>query len=285
MHLRLADDRLLPLDRPYIMGILNVTPDSFSDGGVDPSPAAAVARGLAMARQGADLIDVGGESTRPGAAAVGTEEQIRRVVDVIRGLTAGKAMASIDTQSPEVATAAVAAGAAMVNDVNAGRTPNMLETVAQLAVPIILMHMRGTPRTMQQDPRYGDVVAEVREFLLGRAQAAQAAGIARDRIILDPGIGFGKTCEHNLALLMHLDQLVATGYPILLGASRKRFLGSMLADKDGNAPPPQALVGATCATTASGVANGVQFFRVHDAQANYQAARVAWALRQQGGPA
>jgi dihydropteroate synthase len=284
--LDLPDGRRLTLDRPRIMGILNVTPDSFSDGGQWFDAPAAVEHGLAMARQGADVIDVGGESTRPGARRVPAEEQQRRVVEVITPLRAAldrdapDVAISIDTTRAAVAEAALDAGASILNDVAAGREdPGLFELAARRGAPLIVMHMQGEPATMQQNPRYGDVVAEVCRFLLERAEAAERAGVPAAQVMVDPGIGFGKTREHNLALMANLGQLVETGRPVLLGTSRKRFMGSVCAGADGQAPEPRTLVGATCATTALGVLAGVAMFRVHDVQANRQAADVAWAIR------
>lgn len=269
------------LDRPRIMGILNVTPDSFSDGGAfaDVDRAAAYAR--RMLEEGADAIDVGGESTRPGAQRVGVREQIERVVPVIRCVRAlideadSPAVISIDTTLAAVAEAALDAGASMVNDVSAGREDaRMLQVAAERGVPIVLMHMQGEPATMLENPTYENVVAEVRDFLIERVEAAQRAGIGRGQIVIDPGIGFGKTTEHNLTLLGHLHMLVSTGYPVLLGASRKRFM----AQAGEGALRARDRVGGTCATTALGVAAGVRIFRVHDVAANRQAADVAWAV-------
>ena len=284
--LTLPDGRARGLDRPRSMGSLNATPDSFSDGGRWLDVDAAVGHGRAMAGEGADVIDVGGESTRPGSQRVAAGEQRRRVVPVIRALQAALAARfpavaiSSDTTLAEVAAAALDAGATLLNDVSAGRDdPGMLALAAQRNAAIILMHMRGQPATMQDDPRYDDVVNEVRDFLLKRAAAAQQAGVARTQIMLDPGIGFGKTREHNLTLLARLDRFVETGYPVLLGTSRKRFMGSLCTSADGQPSTPAELVGATCATTALGVAAGVALFRVHDVKPNRQAADVAWALR------
>ncbi len=292
--------RTLSLARPRIMGILNVTPDSFSDGGVDAEAGDAVARAVAMARQGADIIDVGGESTRPGAAAVGEDEQIRRTVPVIAALAmqwsqagagercdagdGGEPFISIDTQSPVVAAAALEAGATIINDINAGRAEGMLELAAGSGAGLVLMHMQGTPTTMQTQPRYDDVVAEVLAFLLERADAAMRAGVKRGQIVIDPGIGFGKTLEHNVALLANLERFVASGYPVLLGTSRKRFLG-LLSEGAGQseASSPRDLLGATCATTALAVAAGVRLLRVHDVAANRQAAIAAWAIAEKKG--
>ncbi len=268
---------LLRNPRPLIMGILNVTPDSFSDGGRYDTPDSALAQARRMAEEGADIIDVGGESTRPGAQRVSAEEQIRRTREVIRRIRGElPAMAiSIDTTLPEVARAALDAGAGMINDIEAGAAPGMLELAAARRVPIVLMHMQGTPATMQDNPRYGNVVEEVRIILLERAAEAKRLGVPKDMIILDPGIGFGKTKDHNLTLLKNLDRLTTTGHPILLGASRKRFMGAICGDAK-----PDELVAATCATTALGVIAGVRIFRVHDVRANRQAADVTWATLQ-----
>jgi len=271
--------QLLDGKGPLIMGILNVTPDSFSDGGRYASPEPAITHALAMVKEGADLIDVGGESTRPGSERVPGSEQLRRVVPVIRGLRQAlpeEVGISVDTTLCEVAEAALDAGADMINDISAGRDDaSMLALAADREVPVCLMHMQGTPSTMQQDPQYGDVVNEIRAFLLERADRAIAAGIPRGNIIIDPGIGFGKTREHNLALLKNLPCFVGSGYPVLLGASRKRFMGAIC-----NELQPSSLAGATCALTAIGVAAGVCIFRVHDVAMNRQAADVAWAIKQ-----
>jgi dihydropteroate synthase len=269
------------------MGILNVTPDSFSDGGDHATHDAAVAHGLQMAAQGAAVIDVGGESTRPGSQRVDAAEQIRRTQSVIRALRSqldastkrADVAISIDTTLAPVAAAALDAGADFINDISGGRDdPAILRLAAQRGCAFVVMHMQGTPATMQAAPSYADVVAETLDFLMQRAAAAEAAGIARSQIVIDPGIGFGKTREHNLQLLASLDRFVATGFPVLLGCSRKRFMGSLLVDEAGSAPPPRDLVGATCATTALGVAAGVMLFRVHDVWLNRQAAEVAWAI-------
>jgi dihydropteroate synthase len=267
---------------PLIMGVLNVTPDSFSDGGRFLAPEAAVERARTMVAEGAALIDVGAESTRPGSQPVAPEEQLRRSLGVIRALRAAlpeDVVISIDTRSVVVARAALAAGAGLLNDVSAGAEAGMLELAASAGVPICLMHMQGTPATMQQDPHYEDVVAEVLAGLEGRVAAAVAAGVPRSRCLIDPGIGFGKTRSHNLALLAALPAFVATGSPVLLGTSRKRFMGAICRETE-----PQALVGATCATTALGVVAGVKVFRVHDVRANRQAAEVAFAIATAGIP-
>ena len=266
------------------MGILNVTPDSFSDGGRWTEVDRAVDHGVEMARQGADVIDVGGESSRPGSERVAAVEQCQRVIPVIQRLHRRLAaehpdvVISVDTTLADVAMPALEAGAAIVNDIAAGREdPGMLTAAARHGAGVVLMHMQGTPATMQQDPTYRDVVAEVVAFLAQRVEAASTAGVAKDRIIVDPGIGFGKTREHNLQLLAGLPQLVARGHPVLLGTSRKRFMGS-ICTYNGRGPAPHELVDATCATTALGVAAGVSLFRVHDVQANRRAADVAAAI-------
>lgn len=277
MYLTLSDGRRLTLDRPAIMGILNATPDSFSDGGRYLLPQDAAAHATQMVQQGADWIDVGGESTRPGAQGVSPTEQIRRTVPVIeqlvrQGIAGPQTIPiSIDTTSPQVAQAALDAGASIVNDIRAGQESGMLELVARRGCPIVLMHMQGAPRTMQQQPVYRDVVAEVREFLLQRARAAQAAGVSSDRIVLDVGIGFGKTLEHNLALLAALPTLAPLGYPLLLGASRKSFIRQILRQD-------QPSTAADASVTAMAVMAGVSIIRVHEVQANRQAADVAWAV-------
>jgi dihydropteroate synthase len=258
------------------MGVLNVTPDSFSDGGLFTQQEAAVAHALKMVEEGADILDIGGESTRPGSKRVGAAEQVRRTCGVIRALRAhipAHVAISIDTTLPEVAREALDAGADLINDIHGGGEPGMLELAAGRRAPIVIMHMQGTPETMQVNPNYKDVVAEVLEFLLRRAAQAEKLGLPRDHIVIDPGIGFGKTREHNLALMHALPRFAASGYAVLLGTSRKRFMGSICNETD-----PRELVGATCATTALGVAAGVRIFRVHDVKPNRQAADVAFAI-------
>ncbi|MBA2490369.1 MAG: dihydropteroate synthase [Gammaproteobacteria bacterium] len=260
------------------MGILNATPDSFSDGGLYVDVETAVAQALAMAVQGADIIDVGGESTRPGAARVPAPEQLLRVQSVIERLhreLPAHVRISIDTTLSEVAVAALRAGASIINDISAGRDDTAMFAMArEHSAELVLMHMLGTPENMQDNPSYTDVVADVSVFLQARAQTAEAAGVLREKIILDPGLGFGKTREHNLSLIAHLEKFAALDYRILLGASRKRFMGSVL-----NVQIPAELVPATCAATALGVMAGVSIFRVHDVAANRQAADVAWGVR------
>jgi dihydropteroate synthase len=245
-----------------LMGVVNVTPDSFSDGGLYLDPAAAVEHGLELEREGAAILDIGGESTRPGAMPVSEDEELGRVLPVIEGLVAQgvDARISIDTSKAAVATAGIAAGATLVNDVTALRAdPEMAAVIAASDVECCLMHMLGDPRTMQEDPRYEDVVAEVKAFLGQRMAYALAAGIAEQRILLDPGIGFGKTVEHNLELLRRLDELVALGRPVVIGTSRKSFLGKLTAR-----PNPADRVAGTIATCVLAFERGARIFRVHD---------------------
>lgn len=256
------------------MGIVNVTPDSFSDGGRHDTTAAAIAHGRRLIAEGADLLDIGGESTRPGAAAVDESHEIARVLPVIEGLRGAGVPLSIDTMKPAVARAAIAAGAAIWNDVAALTAPGAPETAAELGCAVVLMHMKGEPRTMQDDPRYDDVVGEVEAFLLARAQAAMAAGVARAKIWLDPGIGFGKTVDHNLALLAALPRLVALGYPVLLGASRKRFIATL----DPLGKGADARLGGSIAAALAGAASGVDMVRVHDVRETVQALKVQSAV-------
>lgn len=263
----------LPAGRCAVMGILNVTPDSFSDGGRFTDSGEAVARGLAMAEEGAAVIDVGGESTRPGAEPPRLAEELRRVIPVVEGIRRSSGvLISVDTSRPEVMRQAVAAGADMINDVRALTGPDALPTAVALEVPVCLMHMQGVPATMQRDPRYTDVVAEVRDFLLARVAACRAAGMPRERILLDPGFGFGKKLAHNLALLRQLDVLVAEGYPVLVGLSRKNMLGEML----GRAVN-ERLAGSLALAVAARQ-RGARLVRVHDVAATTDAFRVLDAL-------
>jgi dihydropteroate synthase len=250
--------------RPLVMGVLNVTPDSFSDGGRWFDPEAAVAHGLQLVAEGADIVDVGGESTRPGADPVDEVEERRRVVDVVAAL-APHVRVSIDTRRAGVAEAAVEAGATLVNDVSA--SPPLAGVAARRGVGWVAMHMQGEPQTMQADPHYEDVVAEVRAFLVDRAEAARAAGVAE--LWIDPGIGFGKTIEHNLALLRRLDALVTSGFPVVVGTSRKSFLGRLT----GGAPVEDRLE-ASVATATWALAQGAAMVRVHDVAATVEAVRV-----------
>ena len=282
LNFELPDGRSCRFSRPAIMGILNVTPDSFSDGGRYLDPSVAVDHAVSMLDDGADIIDVGGESTRPGAQRVSVDEQAHRVVPVIEALCqrVPDVIVSVDTTQSLVARAAIDAGAVIINDVSAScDDPEMFGLAAQRGVLLILMHMRGTPRDMQDAPRYSDVAGEVKSFLVERAQGAIDAGVKRGQIVIDPGIGFGKTVEHNLRLMSHLDRLVATGFPVLLGASRKRVLRHICQGQGGRGvPKPSDLTAATCATTVLGVASGVNLFRVHDVRANRRAADTAWSI-------
>ena len=255
--------------RPLVMGILNVTPDSFSDGGDFVSVEAALDRGKTMLDEGADIIDVGGESTRPGAAPVSVEEEIRRVVPVITEL-ADECRVSIDTRQADVARAAVDAGATLLNDVSAELGP----VAAELGVGWVAMHMQGDPRTMQVEPSYDDVVAEVKAFLVTRAQHAVQAGVPE--VWIDPGIGFGKNFQHNIVLLSRLDELVATGFPVVVGTSRKSLVGQLHAQSDGvdqPVPPGDRLEGSVTTATYA-MTLGASMIRVHDVKAHWQAAMV-----------
>ena len=269
--------------KPLLMGILNVTPDSFSDGGQYNNPEAALNHARRMLDEGVDIIDIGGESTRPGAGRVPPDEQIKRVVPIIKQLQQeippGIPL-SIDTTSTVVAGAALDNGASIINDVSAGRNdPRMFKLIAAAKVPCILMHMQGTPDMMQDNPQYDDVVVEIKSFLLERAAAAQKVGVSKENIVIDPGIGFGKSKQDNLDIIMNLDSFTGSGYPVLLGASRKRFMGSIC-----HIESYSELVGASCATTALGVFVGVGIFRVHDVKENRQALDVAYALRESQRP-
>jgi len=265
--------------KPLIMGILNVTPDSFSDGGKFSGLEAAMRQVELMLSEGVDIIDIGGESTRPGADPVAASEQIQRVVPVIEAIRQCvniDVLISIDTTLSEGAKAALDAGADIINDVSGGRADTAILTLAaQTGAPIILMHSQGASKTMQDNPHYEDVVQEVLEALNDSVNAALKAGIEKEAIAIDPGIGFGKRKQDNLDLLAHLDRFVATGFPVLLGTSRKRFMGTIC-----DVTEPSELVTATAVTTALGVMAGVQMFRVHDVKENRQAADVAWAIKQ-----
>lgn len=274
--------RALVLDRPRIVGIVNVTPDSFSDGGRHASPAAAIAHGLALIEAGADVLDVGGESTRPGAAPVDTVEELRRVIPVIEALAAQTSVPiSIDTSKAEVIRAAVAAGAGMINDVRALRGDGALAAAAQSKAAVCLMHMLGEPATMQQAPHYHDVVGEVRAFLAERVLACEFAGIERRRLLLDPGFGFGKTSAHNYALLAALASLGELGLPLLVGLSRKR----MIAEATGAAAPADRVLGSVVAAVLA-VERGAQLLRVHDVAQTREGLAVLAALpaRPPAGP-
>ena len=256
-----------------LMGVVNVTPDSFSDGGLYLDPEAAVAHGRDLAAAGAEILDVGGESTRPGAEPVGEEEELRRVIPVIDGLVAANCRVSVDTSKAAVAAAALDAGAEIVNDVTALRgDPEMASLCAERGATVVLMHMLGEPRTMQQDPRYDDVVADVKAFLAERLGAAVAAGIDEDRVWLDPGIGFGKTGAHNMELLRRLGELCELGRPLVIGTSRKSFIGGV----DGS--PADQRLGGTIATSVLAAAEGADVLRVHDVAEVRQALAVAAAV-------
>ena len=260
---------------PLVMGVLNVTPDSFSDGGKFADVEAAVARAETMVAGGAAIIDVGGESTRPGSQRVESAEQIRRVVPVIARIAQMPITVSIDTTRADVATAALDAGAAVINDISAGRDdPAMLPLAAAWKVPLVLMHMQGTPATMQNAPRYGDVVNDIIEALRERVVAAQTSGVALDRILLDPGIGFGKTMEHNLELLRRQSEFRALGRPIVIGASRKGFIGRITGEEE----PAKRLFG-TAATVAWSIAQGADIVRVHDVKQMVQVVKMTSAIR------
>jgi dihydropteroate synthase len=266
-------DRTLELGRPVVMGVLNVTPDSFSDGGRILSPEAAVEQGVRLAAEGAALIDVGGESTRPGADPVGVDEELRRVIPVIERLReATRAIISIDTSKPEVMRAASAAGAGLINDVTALRAPLALAAAAASGCAVCLMHMQGEPRTMQLAPRYADVVGEVRRFLAGRLAACLAAGLPAERLAVDPGFGFGKTLAHNLTLLRHLPELAVEGRPVVVGLSRKSMLGTLT----GRAPGERLHGSVALAVIAA--LKGARIIRAHDVAATVEALQVAAAV-------
>lgn len=262
--------RILKLDRPRVMGIVNVTPDSFSDGGAHDTLEAAVAHGLKLASEGADLLDIGGESTRPGAEAVPLDEELRRVVAVIERLAKETPLPiSIDTSKPEVMRAAVQAGAGMINDVYALRREDALDTAAALGVPVVLMHMQGEPRSMQEAPDYDDVVGDVHRFLAERIFAAEMSGIAKKNIIVDPGFGFGKNTQHNLTLLAQLERFAELGVPVLAGLSRKRSIGEIT----GRDVPAERVSGSVAAHLIA-AQRGAKILRVHDVAATVDALKV-----------
>jgi dihydropteroate synthase len=261
---------------PVVVGILNVTPDSFSDGGDFLDPEAAAEHAVAMLDEGAEILDLGGQSTRPGSDPVSQEEEIRRVVPVLERILSVRpdAVISIDTYRAGTAKAALEAGARLINDVTALRgDPSMISVVREATCPVILMHMQGEPKTMQREPRYEDVVREVRDFLAERAEHAVAAGIRPENVIVDPGIGFGKYLEHNLALLRNLDDIVNLDFPVLVGASRKRFIGSITGVQEA-----KERIFGTVATTVLAYEKGATLFRVHDVRANREALAVAVAV-------
>ncbi len=275
----LADGRVLPTStRTLIQAVLNVTPDSFADGGAHLGPdgdvGPAIEAGRAMVAAGADLVDVGGESTRPGAEPVSVEDELARTVPVVRALAEDGVVVSIDTTKAAVARAAVEAGAAIVNDVSAGALdPQLYPTVAELGVPYVLMHMQGTPRTMQQDPTYDDVVAEVFDHLAVELDRLAAVGVPPERVVVDPGIGFGKTVAHNLALLRHLRDLTSLGRPVLVGASRKSFIGQLSGGLD-----VAGRLEGSLAAAAVAVAGGARIVRVHDVRESLRAVTIADAI-------
>ena len=278
-----GDHRLELGGRTRIMGIVNVTPDSFSDGGKFFDPEVAAAHGARLAEEGADILDVGGESTRPFSDPVSVEEEIRRVVPVIRALAARvRTPISVDTVKAAVAEAALDAGAAIVNDVSAGRMdPELLSLVGRRGVPVILMHMKGTPKTMQKNPEYADLIGEIRTFLAGARSRAEAAGVDSGRVILDPGIGFGKTFAHNLSILRRLDAFDELKAPLLIGASRKAFIRHLLREADGPEPAPDGPpveTGSQAAVSAAALA-GVEIVRVHDVARTRDTLRVVDAIR------
>ena len=260
---------------PVLFGILNVTPDSFSDGGEFFGAGPAVAHAEELLDEGAHVLDIGGESTRPGSDPVSAEEEKRRVVPVVRGILKKRpdATISVDTYRASTAEAALDAGAAIINDVTALGDPRMAGVVAERGCPVVLMHMLGEPKTMQEAPHYGDVVREVRDYLACRAEEAISAGVEPGDIILDPGIGFGKTLAHNLTLLHSLDRIVELGFPVLVGASRKGFLGKITGSGD-----PKTRIFGTVATSIMSYERGATFFRVHDVRANREALEVASAV-------
>jgi dihydropteroate synthase len=267
---------LLAGSGPVVVGILNVTPDSFSDGGDFLDPEAAAEHAVAMLDEGAGILDLGGESTRPDSDPVSQEEEIRRVVPVLQRILSVRpeAVISVDTYRAGTATAALELGARLINDVTALRgDPRMVSVIEEAACPVILMHMQGEPKTMQKEPHYEDVVREVRDFLVERAEYAVAAGIRPENVIVDPGIGFGKNLEHNLALLRDLDAVVDVGFPVLVGASRKRFIGRITGVQEA-----RERVFGTVATTVLAYMQGAKLFRVHDVRANREALAVAEAV-------
>ena len=261
------------LDRTRVMGVLNVTPDSFSDGGHFFDPNAALRHGINMVDRGADLLDIGGESTRPGSDSVPAEEEWRRISPVIRGLARKVDVPlSVDTMKADVAANAIEAGAAIVNDVSGLQDPAMVRAVSKSHVGVVAMHMLGNPKTMQQHPRYDDVILEVRAFLADRVRVLMAAGLHGETIAIDPGVGFGKTLEHNLALLRHLDRLVALGHPVVIGVSRKSFI-----ERLGGGASGERIPGSIAAATLA-VSKGAQIVRAHDVAETVQAMRVVDAI-------
>jgi dihydropteroate synthase len=266
----------LALDRPLVMGVVNVTPDSFYDGGRHADAAAAIAHARQLVAEGADLLDVGGESSRPGAASVTAEEELVRILPVLAGIADLGVPVSVDTIKPEVMRAALERGATMINDITALATPGAVELVATSDAAVCLMHMQGSPRTMQAEPTYADVTAEVRDFLADRAAACIRAGIARDRIVVDPGFGFGKTVGHNLTLLARLGEIAALGFPVLAGWSRKSSLGRI------TGRPADDRLAASVAAAMLAVQRGAKIVRVHDVAATRDALAVLAAVEGTG---
>lgn len=264
----------LSLSDPLVMGIVNVTPDSFSDGGDHDDPARAVQHGERLVGMGAAILDVGGESTRPGSEPVSTAEETARVRPVVKRLADEGVPVSIDTRHAEVAAACLAAGASILNDVSGFRDPRMVEVAARSTCGVVVMHMLGEPKTMQERPQYADVVAEVGGYLLAQAAALEAAGVERSRIAIDPGIGFGKTLEHNLALIRGVGELASFGYPVLMGVSRKRFIGEITGEES-----PAARLGGSVAAALECVRAGADIVRAHDVGATVQALAVSAAIR------
>jgi dihydropteroate synthase len=262
----------LALDHPLVMGIVNVTPDSFFDGGRHADARAAVAHAQRLVDEGADIVDVGGESSRPGAAPVSTDEELARVLPVLEGLAGFPVPISVDTTRPEVMREALARGATMINDITALAAPGAVEALAGSGAAVCLMHMQGEPQTMQENPVYGDVVAEVRDFLAARAAACHAGGVARERIVVDPGFSFGKRTAHNLRLLAHLDAIVALGYPVLVGLSRKSSLGRITGET------PDDRLPASVAGALLAVQRGAAIVRAHDVAATRDALAVLAAV-------
>jgi dihydropteroate synthase len=267
-------NQILDLARPNVMGILNVTPDSFSDGGRFIGRDAALGQALAMVNEGADIIDIGGESTRPGATAVSVDQELQRVIPVIEAVREVTSLPiSIDTSKPRVMREAVAAGASLINDVRALREEGALEAAAELGVPVCLMHMRGEPRTMQEQPQYKDVVAEICDFLAGRVEACEGAGLNRGQLLVDPGFGFGKRLEHNLELLRRLGEFRRLGLPLLVGISRKSMIGAIL----GEVPVEERSHGSVAAALIA-ASQGASVLRVHDVRASVDALKVQRAV-------
>lgn len=263
--------------KPLLMGVLNVTPDSFSDGGLHFSHPIAIESGLRMAKEGADWIDVGGESTRPGSEAVSIDEELRRILPVVEALAGGGLLISCDTRKPEVAERALKAGARMINDISGLRDAAMIDVCGEADCQVVIMHMLGEPQTMQQSPVYGDVVKEVRDYLLAQAEEAESRGVEKKKIWIDPGIGFGKTVDHNLSLLRHLPELVATGYPVVIGASRKSFIGRLLGLPNEPFTADQRLEG-TLAAHVLAQAFGASMIRAHDVRAAHRAIEMTAAI-------